>query len=141
MQILRTLFPVFLVCVLAVTVLAMAAGASEVVTSDTEETSEASSEPEQVSVEDPWEIVNVEVTETVRAVTPNDANGLKKIMLQLIGDYEMVTKEYTYTSNNGYQTKQVTTESDYSWWFSCGVFALVLYSMFRLLGGVLIGRK
>ena len=82
-----------------------------------------------------------DVQTSITRVSASDSNGFKAIILNLIGDYEMVTKEYTYTSTNGYTTKQVTTESDYSWMISAGIFIIVVYCFLRILGGVICGRK
>lgn len=78
----------------------------------------------------------------VTRVTAADANGFKAVILGLFGDYEMITKEYTYQNvSSGYSSKQVTTESDYPWMISAAIFIVVLYCLFRLIGGVLCGRK
>lgn len=82
-----------------------------------------------------------DVQTSITRVSASDSNGFKAIILNLIGDYEMVTKEYTYTSTNGYTSKQVSTESDYSWMFSAGIFIIVVYCFLRILGGVICGRK
>lgn len=82
-----------------------------------------------------------DIQTSVTRVSSSDSNGFKAIILGLIGDYEMVTKEYTYTSNSGYTSKQVTTESDYSWMISAGIFIIVVYCFLRILGGVICGRK
>lgn len=123
-------------CVIACVPLASASDGDLIEsTSDIVESTEAVLELED------HDLVLTSVDTHVMTVTPNDANGFKKVLLQLFGNYEMITKEYTYTSNNGYTTKQVTTESDYPWMISAAIFAIVLYSLFRLLGGVLCGRK
>lgn len=90
---------------------------------------------------DPNNVVSVEIVRSSSPVSPNEANGLKKLMLQLIGDYDMTTCEYTYTSSNGYTSKQVTTEPDYSWMISAGLFIMVLWSLFRFVGGIVNGKR
>lgn len=96
--------------------------------------------PEQEGF-DPNNIIDVSIVTSTNPVTPQNANGLKKVILTLIGNYDMVTSEYTYTSNNGYQTKQVTTEPDYAWMISAAIFLIVIFCIFRLFGGVLRGRR
>lgn len=86
-------------------------------------------------------IISVDVIRSSSPVTPNDVNGLKKILLQLIGDYEMVTAEYTYTSTNGYTSKQVTTEPDYAWMITAALFIIVLFCVFRMFGGIFNGKR
>lgn len=74
-------------------------------------------------------------------VSANQANGFKAVLLSLFGDYEMVTKDYTYQSYSGSVSHSITTEPDYAWMISAAIFTVVLYCLFRLLGGVLCGRK
>lgn len=98
-----------------------------------------------VQIEMPQETLEEPIIEeieiTSKSISSSETNGFKAVMLDLIGDYDMITKEYTYTSNNGYTSKQVTTESDYVWWFSCSIFALVLYCLFKMVGVIVLGRK
>lgn len=86
-------------------------------------------------------IVSVDVVRSSNPISPDDATGLKKLLLQLIGDYDMVTAEYTYTSSNGYTNKQVTTEPDYAWMITAALFIVVLWSLFRFVGGLACGRS
>lgn len=72
-----------------------------------------------------------------QTVTANDSNGLKALMLELIGDYETVVTDYTYQSSNGYTTHSITIERDWSWIMTCGLFIVVLYCTFRAVGGIL----
>ena len=74
-------------------------------------------------------------------VSASQANGFKAVVLSLFGDYEMVTKDYTYQSYSGTVSHSITTEPDYAWMISAAIFTVVLYCLFRLLGGVLCGRK
>lgn len=90
---------------------------------------------------DPNNIVSVDVVRSSNPVSPDNATGLKKLLLQLIGDYDMVTAEYTYTSSNGYTNKQVTTEPDYAWMITAALFIVVLWSLFRFVGGLACGRS
>lgn len=86
-------------------------------------------------------VVSEEVVRSVSPVTPSDSNGFKAVILDLFGDYDTVVTEHRYTSSNGYTSVQVTTEPDYAWMIAAGIFTVVLYCLFRLLGGVLCGRK
>lgn len=87
------------------------------------------------------ELKLVSVDTDITRVSANNTNGFKSVVLALIGDYEMVTKEYTYTGNNGYTSKQVTTESDYAWMISAGIMLAVLYCFLRMLGGAIFGKR
>lgn len=105
----------------------------------TSEVTESSSEPTEPSTTE--HIVSEEVVRSVSPVTPSDANGFKAVLLSLFGDYETVVTEHRYTSSNGYTSVQVTTEPDYAWMIAAAIFTVVLYCLFRMLGGVLCGRK
>lgn len=70
-------------------------------------------------------------------ITPSDTSGLKSVLLSLIGDYDPVIIEYEYESSNGYTNYLREVQPDYVWLCSVGLFALVVYCIFRL-GGALI---
>lgn len=70
-------------------------------------------------------------------VTANDTNGLKSIMLGLIGDYETVVTDYVYQNTSGYTTHSITIERDWSWILTCCLFIVVIYCVFRAVGGIL----
>lgn len=73
-------------------------------------------------------------------VTPSDANGLKSIILELIGDYEAVVVEHAYESSNGYTNYVREIQPDYPWLVSAGIFAIVLYCVIRLGAKILCNR-
>lgn len=73
----------------------------------------------------------VEVKEVKTRVSPSDSNGLKAIILSLIGDYETVVTDYTYQSSNGYYSHSIQIERDWSWIVSACIFALVIYCTIR----------
>lgn len=127
-----------LCCCFAIICMVMAASpafASDV----TSEATESSSEPTEPATTE--HIVSEEVVRSVSPVTPTDANGFKAVLLSLFGDYETVVTEHRYISSNGYTSVQVTTEPDYAWMIASAIFTVVLYCLFRLLGGVMCGRK
>lgn len=70
----------------------------------------------------------------VAPVTPSDSSGLKSILLSLFGNYDPVVIEYAYTNTNGYVSYVREIEPDYAWMITAGIFAIVLYSFFRILG-------
>lgn len=82
----------------------------------------------------------VDVQQTREVVRPQDANGLKAIMLTLIGDYETVTTDYTYQSSNGYYSHSITTERDWSWIMTCALFVVVVWCVFRGVVAILCRR-
>lgn len=89
--------------------------------------------PEQI------EIVSGESTLSVVKITSNETTGLHSIMLRLIGDYNPIVKDYTYTSNTGYISHSIEIQPDWSWIMSCSIFIVVLYCVFRFLGGLFHG--
>lgn len=72
--------------------------------------------------------------EAVAPITPSDSSGLKAILLSLFGDYDPVVIEYAYTNTNGYVSYVREIEPDYAWMITAAIFAIVLYSFFRILG-------
>lgn len=72
-------------------------------------------------------------------ITPADSNGLKAIILELLGDYEAVAWDYTYTSNNQYVSHSIDIQPDYPWLVSAAVFVVVLFCTFKL-GGTLFSK-
>lgn len=73
----------------------------------------------------------VDIKQTKQAVTPQDANGLKAIMLTILGDYETVTTDYTYQTSSQYLQHSITTEQDWSWIMTCALFIVVIWCVFR----------
>lgn len=73
----------------------------------------------------------IEVKEVKTRVSSSDSNGLKAIILSLIGDYETVVTDYTYQSSNGYYSHSIQIERDWSWIVSACIFALVIFCTIR----------
>ena len=86
-------------------------------------------------------IISEEVVRSVSPVTPADSSGFKAVVLGLFGNYDTVVTEHRYTSSSGYTSVSVSTEPDYAWMISAAIFTVVLYCLFRMIGGVLCGRK
>lgn len=77
---------------------------------------------------------------SVSPVTPENTTGLKAVILGLIGNYDTVVTDYTYTSNNGYVSHTIEVQPDYVFICSFFMLCLVIYCLFRL-GGALIGIR
>lgn len=77
---------------------------------------------------------------SVSPVTPQNTTGLKSVILGLIGNYDTVVTDYTYTSNNGYISHTIEVQPDYVFICSFVMLCLVIYCLFRL-GGALIGIR
>lgn len=74
-------------------------------------------------------------------VEPSDANGLKAVLLNLIGDYDAIVNEYQYTSSQGYVNYVREITPDYVWMISAGIFIVVLWCIFRLTAFLVGGGK
>lgn len=73
-----------------------------------------------------------------RSVTANDATGLKAVLLSIIGDYDTVITDYTYQSgSSGYYSHSISIERDYAWIWSCILLIVVMYCVFRAIGGII----
>lgn len=88
---------------------------------------------------EPEEWVLVDVTQTKTTITPQSTNGIKSVVLSVIGNYETTTTDYTYQTYQGSTQHNIYHEPDYSWLCSCAIFLVCLYCMFRLYG--LVFRK
>lgn len=122
-------------CVSIVFSMANFAFASEVVES-TEYVPESSENVPETTIEESEEVVR-----TVSPITPSNTTGLKQVLVSLFGNYDTIVTEYRYTNSNGYQTVTVNVQEDYVWIISAAIFSIVLYCLFKFLGGVFFGRK
>lgn len=73
-------------------------------------------------------------------ITPNEATGFKKILLNLFGSYDPVIIEYEYTSSGGYVNYLREVQPDYVWFAAVLMFMLVLFCIFKL-GGALFCKR
>lgn len=106
-----------------------------------EEVPEQNLEVEEINPDlgiDDGTITNVSVM-SVAPITPEDTNGLKAVLLEVIGDYDPIIIEYEYqNANNQYVSYLRDFLPDYPWCASFLMLALFVYCIFRL-GGALIG--
>lgn len=79
-------------------------------------------------------------TYSLNPITSSGSNGLKSVLLSLIGDYDAVIVEYQYqnssTSNYSYLRE---IQPDYVWLCSAAIFLVIIYSVFRLGGALFRG--
>lgn len=73
----------------------------------------------------------IEVSENRLTVSASDTNGLKSILLQLLGDYETVVTDYTYSSGSGYTSHSIQIERDWAWICTAALFGAVIWCVFR----------
>lgn len=91
--------------------------------------------PSAIKSNDDLQLVNVK--STVKRVSASDSNGFKAVILGMIGDYETVITDYTYSSGSGYTNHSISIERDYAWIWSCILFIVAVYCTFRIIGGML----
>ena len=77
---------------------------------------------------------------SVNPVTPQNTSGLKAVILGLIGNYDTVVTDYTYSNSNGYVSHTIEVQPDYVFLCSFAMLFLIIYCLFRL-GGALIGIR
>lgn len=70
-------------------------------------------------------------TFALNPITPNEATGLKAILLDLIGSYDAIVVEYSYENTNGYTSYVREIQYDYPWLCACGLFVIVLFCILR----------
>ena len=82
------------------------------------------------------QIIDTDITR--HYLSADDTVGLKSVILSLIGPYETIITDYTYeTSPSGIQYHSVSIERDISWIWSCIIFVVVIFCVFRIIGGLL----
>lgn len=92
------------------------------------------SDPSQIDEKVYQQIIYPEIPKAIAPITPNNTNGFQAVILQLLGSYSPVVIEYSYTNSNGYVSYLREVQPDYSWMISASIFALVLFSLFRIVG-------
>lgn len=84
-----------------------------------------------------WELVGVE-TYALSPITPSDASGLKKILLEILGPYDNIATQFKYQQqNNSYYTYVNEITPDYPWIASAVLFIVLVISLFRMFRSVL----
>lgn len=123
--------------------------APEVVPADPDEPVEVPSpvEPQYLEPEEFFarfgagELVSSYAMSTNAPITAANCNGLKKILMQMFGDYVPIVTQFQYkNNNNSYYTYVHDITPDYIWWASAAVFFLCLWCVFRM-GGAFLCRK
>lgn len=84
-------------------------------------------------------ITDITILTSVAPVTPSDTNGLKAVLLGLLGNYDPVIVEYQYQSSQGYNNYLREVQPDYVWLCSFALLALMIFCIFRLGGALLRG--
>lgn len=97
--------------------------------------------PTEPSPDDSYYFVGSNIVTSVAPVTPSNSNGFKAVLVGLLGNYDPVVVEYQYQSSNGYYSYLREIQPDYAWMCGAAIFLVVIFCIFRILGGVICGRK
>lgn len=84
------------------------------------------------------------VSTDVLRISAQDTSGFHAVILGLLGDYNpiAVTTSYQYPSGTGYQTRyQVDVEPDWSWICTAAIFVVIIFCLFRLVGGLFSWKR
>lgn len=141
------LFSVILCLSLVAPAMAAEAGEGESST-DTESGSQSVVVPDvnvynEIVLPDQSEDLGTYVGSTVYSlnpVTPDDASGLKAVLLEFLGDWDSIVVEHQYESYNGSVSYVREIQLDYPWLCSAAVLAIMIFCLFRL-GGAVLCRK
>lgn len=76
------------------------------------------------------------VTTSSNPIGPEDTSGLKAALLKVLGPYDAIIVEYQRGSTASYQVFQ-----DDVWLCSFWLLAIVIFCLFRLLGGWLVRKQ
>lgn len=87
-------------------------------------------------VSDPTEVH----TEVLR-ISASQTSGFHAVILGLLGDYNPIVKDYTYQSTQGYTSHSIEIQPDWSWICSAAIFALIIFCLFRLIGGIFSWKR
>ena len=84
-----------------------------------------------------WQLDQIE-TFALSPVTPTDATGLKKALLEVLGSYDNVVTQYRYIQDGSTRYTYVhEITPDYPWIFSAILFIVLIASIFRIFRSVL----
>lgn len=84
------------------------------------------------------------VSTDVLRISAQDTSGFHAVILGLLGDYNpiAVTTSYQYPSGQTYQTRyQVDVEPDWSWICTAAIFIVIIFCLFRLIGGLFAWKR
>lgn len=74
-------------------------------------------------------------------ISAQDSSGFHAVILGLIGDYNPIVKDYTYQNNNGTTQHSIEITPDWSWISSAAILALIIFCLFRFIGGVFSWKR
>lgn len=95
----------------------------------------------RIITSDDIEPTDVEISvQALDPISPSNSNGLKAVLLDVLGDYSAIVVEYRYTNTNGTYSYTREVQPDYVWIASAALFGLLILCTFKLGGGILCKR-
>lgn len=90
-------------------------------------------------LDDTWELQGIDVY----AMSPvSSSTGLKGVLIDVIGPYDTIITQYTYRQNTSTNLTYINDISpDYPWLCSAALFVVLIFCVFRTLGGLLAWKK
>lgn len=82
-----------------------------------------------------------EVSTSTLRISANETSGFHAVILGLLGDYNPIVKDYTYQSSNGYTSHSIEITPDWSWIASAAIFLVIIFCLFRLIGGIFSWKR
>lgn len=82
-----------------------------------------------------------EVSTSTLRISANETSGFHAVILGLLGDYNPIVKDYTYQSSNGYTSHSIEISPDWSWIASAAIFLVIIFCLFRLIGGLFSWKR
>lgn len=99
--------------------------------------------PDDSYIVNPQEMEPTEVEVSAYAmdpITPSNSNGLKAILLDILGNYSAIQVEMRYTNTNGTYSYVREIQPDYVWMASAFLFIVMVWCVFKL-GGAILCKK
>lgn len=82
-----------------------------------------------------------EVSTSTLRISANETSGFHAVILGLLGDYNPIVKDYTYQSSQGYTSHSIEITPDWSWIASAAIFLVIIFCLFRLIGGIFSWKR
>lgn len=85
------------------------------------------------SLDASWELDGID-TYALSPITPADATGLKKVLLEVLGSYDNIATQYRYLVDGASRyTYVVEITPDYPWIASAVLFIAMVVSLFQIV--------
>lgn len=74
-------------------------------------------------------------------ISANQTSGFHAVILGLLGDYNPIVKDYTYQTSQGYISHSIEITPDWSWICTAAIFLVIIFCVFRLIGGLFSWKR